>query len=147
MSYKPLFLIPPQLWWFFRMRLCHRFHLLLILYYVLVCNYFTWNFYYFLKQGTTTTTSTTTTTRRITMRIMTTTKTSTMTTTMVVVGQVTQLFFVFNKFPWRSRNKANFWVWRNLSSKNWCSSYLTHYFFFAHLLKQETIQYRVMGHL
>ena len=37
MSYKPLLHIPPQLWWFFRTRLCHRFYLLLILYYVLVC--------------------------------------------------------------------------------------------------------------
>ena len=36
MSYKSLLHIPPQLRWFFRTRLCHRFHLL-ILYYVVVC--------------------------------------------------------------------------------------------------------------
>ena len=37
MSYKPLPYMPPLLPWFFRTRLCHRFHLLLILYFVTVC--------------------------------------------------------------------------------------------------------------
>ena len=38
LSYKPLLYILLYLSWFFRLRLCHRFHLLLILYYVAVCS-------------------------------------------------------------------------------------------------------------
>ena len=37
LSYKLLLHILPYLSWFFRLRLCHRFHLLLILYFVAVC--------------------------------------------------------------------------------------------------------------
>ena len=37
LSYKPLLYIHPYLSWFFRLRLCHRFHLLFILYFVAVC--------------------------------------------------------------------------------------------------------------
>ena len=39
MNHKPLLHMPLLLPWFFRTRLCHQFHLLLILYFVAVCTW------------------------------------------------------------------------------------------------------------